>query len=96
MGNRFTDSFNPQYTPQYQQQYQQQPQQNMNVRALWNECRSNPTQFLANASEQLNVPQQYRNSPEATARYLLNNMTQNQQNQVFQKANIFRAMFGLF
>lgn len=85
MANRFTDSFNG-------QQYYQ-PQQNGNLFSKWSECQSNPAQFLANNN--INVPEQYRSSPEMTAKYLLGNLNGQQQNLVMQKVNMFKAMFGL-
>lgn len=85
MANRFTDSFNG-------QQYYQ-PQQNGNMFSKWSECQSNPAQFLANNN--INVPEQYRSSPEMMAKYLLANSNGQQQNLVMQKVNMLKAMFGL-
>lgn len=59
----------------------------------FNEFRMNPNQFLANKG--INVPQEYSNSPEQTAKYLLSNMTQLQQNKVMQTVNMLKGMFGI-
>lgn len=79
MANSFFDSFN------------QQPQKNFSD--LFNEFRSNPNQFLADKG--INVPQEYSNSPEQTAKYLLSNMPQVQQNRVLQTVNMLKGMFGM-
>ena len=59
----------------------------------FNQCRSNPIQFLQNRG--INVPPEYQGNPELTARYLLNNLPPNvQQNKVFQVASMLRNLFG--
>lgn len=58
------------------------------------QCRQNPRQFLMNRG--INVPDEYANNPEQMARYLLNNLPQNvQQNKIFQVAGMLRNMFRL-
>lgn len=80
MANSFFDAFQ-----------NQPPQQNM--MDSFNEFRSNPNQFLADKG--INVPKEYSNSPEQTARYLLSNMPQVQQNRVMQTVNMLKGMFDV-
>ncbi len=55
-----------------------------------NQFRQNPMQALLNQG--FNIPQQYMNSPEAAARYLLSNsnMSQDQINQIMNLANQYQ------
>ena len=64
-----------------------------------NQFRQNPMQVLLNQG--FNIPQQYMNSPEAAARYLMSNsnMTQDQINQIMNLANQYQqsqAQGGIF
>ena len=55
-----------------------------------NQFRQNPMQVLINQG--FNIPQQYMNSPEAAARYLMSNsnMSQDQINQIMNLANQYQ------
>lgn len=55
-----------------------------------NQFKQNPMQVLLNQG--FNIPQQYMNSPEAAARYLLSNsnMSQDQINQIMSLANQYQ------
>lgn len=55
-----------------------------------NQFRQNPMQVLLNQG--FNIPQQYMNSPEAAARYLMSNsnMSQDQINQIMNLANQYQ------
>ena len=88
MANRFTDSF--QSTPNM---YNSANNGGFDVNQL-NECANNPIQFLANHG--INVPTEYQNSPEQTAKYLLGNLNNIQQNFVMQKVNTFKGMMNIF
>lgn len=86
MGNRFISSFN--------QPQQTGPFNNMQDMAnQFNECRSNPSQFLANRG--INVPPEYANNPQMMAQYLLNNMPASKQNGIFRAASMIKQMLGL-
>ncbi len=63
----------------------------MQMMMLFQQFRSNPAQFLA--SRGLNIPQQYMNSPETAAKYLMQQrgMTQDQINNLMQSANQFQG-----
>lgn len=76
--------------------FQQPPQSQLNPQDLtknFNECKSNPTKFLADRG--INVPEEYAGNPEQMAKYLLGNMPQVQQNKVFQTANMLKGIFGM-
>ena len=71
----------------------QQPQNpDKDILSNFNNFRANPNQFLAD--EGINVPKEYANNPEQTAKYLLGNMPQMQQNKVFQLVNVLKGMLG--
>lgn len=55
-----------------------------------NQFRQNPMQFLMNQG--INIPQQYMNSPESAARYLMSNsnMSQEQINQIMNLASQYQ------
>ncbi len=85
MANRFTDSF--------AQNGFQNRAAGGDMFSAFNECRSKPAQFLANRG--INVPQEYQNSPEQMAKYLLTNMPAGQQNNIIQRVNMLKGMFGM-
>jgi len=66
--------------------------QQPNIFEQFNSFRSNPQEFLARNG--INIPQQYANNPEQMGKYLLSNMPQTQQGQIFQTVNALRSMFG--
>ena len=66
----------------------------MQTMAMFQQFRSNPAQFLA--SRGLNIPEQYMNSPESAAKYLIgrSNMSQDQINSLMQSANQFQGFMS--
>lgn len=84
MANRFVD----------QNQPVNQPFSNMqDMVNQFSACSSNPIQFLADRD--INVPQQYANSPQQIAQYLLMNTPAGQQrNGIFQLAGMIKRMLG--
>ncbi len=88
MANRFFSQ-----SPVQPQQQQVPFQNSQDALAQFNQCKQNPRQFLADRG--INVPDQYADNPEHMARYLLNNLPQNvQQNKIFQVAGMLKNMFG--
>ena len=85
MANQFFEAFqNPQSQPQ--------PQPQQNILSDFNTFKQNPSQFLANKG--INIPQEYANSPEQTAKYLLSNIPQVQQSKIMQTANMLKSILG--
>lgn len=66
----------------------------MQILPMFNQFRSNPAMFLA--SRGLNIPQEYMNSPETAAKYLMQNSGMNQDgiNNVMQMANQFQGFMS--
>ena len=85
MANRFTDSFN--------QPYMGMPQQNPDIFTQFNSFKQDP--YSALASRGINVPEQYRGSYQQAAQYLMQNMPQTGKNNIFQRVNMLRSMFGM-
>lgn len=59
-----------------------------------NQFRQNPMQFLMNQG--INIPQEYMNSPESAAKYLMQNSNMNQQqiNQIMNLAGQYQQQIG--
>lgn len=90
MANRFFSQSPVQPQPPQQQGPFQNGQDAFNQ---FNQCIQNPRQFLRDRD--IDVPDQYADNPEHMARYLLNNLPQNvQQNKVFQVAGMLKNLFG--